>query len=84
MANNQEENEEVTGPFADQAVELINIEFLTNPRPRTQEDFVYILESRSMWFRLARLLRFTEGSGREILLQLQWHIATNPTQERCP
>ena len=84
MATNEESNDQVTGPYADQALEMINIEYLTNPRPLTQEDFVDIIESRSMWLRLARLLGITHGSVREILFQLQCHIANNPTQKRCP
>ena len=80
----QDPDWEITGEYAAEAVRIIDLHYLTKYQPQTQDEFVDVIQMRSLWLRMARLHGLNEGSVVKRLHALQILVANSPPDARCP
>ena len=74
----------IVGEYAADALLLIDLQYLTKYQPQSQDEFVDVIQKRSLWLRMARLVGINEGSVTQRLQALQIYVANSPPDARCP
>ena len=74
----------IVGDYAADALLLIDLHYLTKYQPQTQDEFVDVIQKRSLWLRMARLVGINEGTVTQRLNALQIYVANVPPDARCP